>query len=347
MNEASIQASKTMIFDATQFGFYIGAAQIAPDELIYVATTSGFLGVIQNPNALGLACDFEPQAIDLGPVGFSTFGLPNFFPNIFSDPTILAEQFCFGIPTLFALDGLQEGATASWDFGDPDAESNSAEGENVAHTFSQGGVFNVICTVTFEGEEFVYEIEVVIIQPTLDIVASSGTAGLAPFNVVLTFLGNANTVEVDVENDEDTDFFLESISDTVSFVYINPGEFPIFATAYIGDCIAQDSILIRVFTEPTLFVPDVITPNGDALNNAFLVRGTGIKEIELLIYNRWGTLVGTIEDIDDTFDQTDRFDTWRPDEAEASGVYMYIYNAVGENGTALTGEGIITVLGLE
>lgn len=347
MNEATIQASKTSLFNSTLNGYYIGAVQIAPDGLLYVATTSGALGVIQSPNALGLACDFDPQAIDLSPSGFSTFGLPNFFPNFFSEPDIFAEQFCFGIPTLFTIDGLQEGATAAWDFGDPDAPTNTAEGEVVSHLFSQGGTFNVMCTITFEDEEFIYEIEVTIIQPSLEIVANPGTVGLAPFEVDFTFLGNVGSIELDVESDQDFDFLLESINDTATYVYFTPGEFLAFASASIGECVIQDSILIRVFTEPALFIPDVITPNGDALNNSFLVRGTGIKRFELLIYNRWGTLLGTINDVDDVFDATDRFDTWRPDDREPSGVYVYVYNALGENGSALNGEGTITVLGLE
>ena len=56
----------------------IGALQRGPDGKIYVAREDNpFLGVIQNPNAAGLACQYKDDGLSLGGKR-SKFGLPNF-----------------------------------------------------------------------------------------------------------------------------------------------------------------------------------------------------------------------------------------------------------------------------
>jgi WD40 repeat protein len=56
----------------------IGALQRGPDGKIYVAREDNpFLGIIQNPNAAGLACKYEDDGLSLGGKR-SKFGLPNF-----------------------------------------------------------------------------------------------------------------------------------------------------------------------------------------------------------------------------------------------------------------------------
>ena len=42
---------------------------------------------------------------------------------------------------------------------------------------------------------------------------------------------------------------------------------------------------------PVLYVPNVFTPNGDSLNDQFLVSGLYIRDINIAIYDRWGTKV--------------------------------------------------------
>ena len=38
----------------------------------------------------------------------------------------------------------------------------------------------------------------------------------------------------------------------------------------------------------SLEIPNVFTPNGDGTNDFFSIKSTGIKEISLQIFNRWG-----------------------------------------------------------
>jgi hypothetical protein len=56
-------------------------------------------------------------------------------------------------------------------------------------------------------------------------------------------------------------------------------------------CLTVDTIMISEFCDPTIFVPNAFTPNGNALNEVFMPVMTDVDEFQLLIYNRWGELV--------------------------------------------------------
>ncbi len=64
-------------------------------------------------------------------------------------------------------------------------------------------------------------------------------------------------------------------------------------------CFAYDSIRVRVFkTNPDIFVPTAFTPNHDGLNDQLIPIPVGISEIDYFrVYNRWGQLVFSAEDI--------------------------------------------------
>jgi gliding motility-associated-like protein len=84
LSSANIIGSKTLIH--SEFG-YRGGLQLAPDGKIYVTippdyfTGTPFLDVINSPEEIGLACDFQLDAINLGS-GRAMQGLPPFIASI-------------------------------------------------------------------------------------------------------------------------------------------------------------------------------------------------------------------------------------------------------------------------
>ncbi len=58
-------------------------------------------------------------------------------------------------------------------------------------------------------------------------------------------------------------------------------------------CISEDEIKLDVFIDRDLFIPNIFSPNGDQVNDQFIITsGTGLEEIEeLTIFDRWGNLV--------------------------------------------------------
>ena len=55
-----------------------------------------------------------------------------------------------------------------------------------------------------------------------------------------------------------------------------------------GTCVATATVEIVVEDGLTLEIPNVFTPNGDNVNDIFTIKSTGVKEIALQIFNRWG-----------------------------------------------------------
>jgi gliding motility-associated-like protein len=56
-------------------------------------------------------------------------------------------------------------------------------------------------------------------------------------------------------------------------------------------CVDFDSVKIRTFKEPDIYVPNAFTPNGDGKNDLFYVFPVGFGLDYLKIFDRWGNLV--------------------------------------------------------
>jgi gliding motility-associated-like protein len=68
-------------------------------------------------------------------------------------------------------------------------------------------------------------------------------------------------------------------------------------------CTASDSV--NIYYDPILYVPNTFTPgDGDSHNPLFKAEGGNFTNFEMLIFNRWGELIYTAEDINDSWDGT-------------------------------------------
>lgn len=76
---------------------------------------------------------------------------------------------------------------------------------------------------------------------------------------------------------------------------IQPFVDPITTTQYIisvvdsNGCINSDTVL--VILDGAIYVPNTFTPNGDGVNDVFVVKGKEIKTFEFWIFDRWGELI--------------------------------------------------------
>jgi gliding motility-associated-like protein len=80
----------------------------------------------------------------------------------------------------------------------------------------------------------------------------------------------------------------------------NPSnEYPDSAQSYIVSLYIEnifgctDTVRREVIIRPAfaIWIPNVFTPDGDGVNDLFFVQGFGLKEIETLVFDRWGELV--------------------------------------------------------
>jgi gliding motility-associated-like protein len=62
-------------------------------------------------------------------------------------------------------------------------------------------------------------------------------------------------------------------------------------------CVNEDSMTVRPYFP--IYVPNSFTPNGDGVNDVFLVGGIKPTGFHLLIFDRWGNLVFETKDMDE------------------------------------------------
>jgi gliding motility-associated-like protein len=105
--------------------------------------------------------------------------------------------------------------------------------------------------------------------------------------------------------------------DTTDSIYIvrNEGFYRLKATNICGS--ATDSIYVDYVYCGEIYIPNIITPNGDNINDYFKIKGIDEESWILEIYNRWGTLI---------FESNNYQNDWNG-ENHSDGVYYYIlYN---------------------
>ena len=69
-------------------------------------------------------------------------------------------------------------------------------------------------------------------------------------------------------------------------------------------CVNTMSETIIITPRYMLRIPTAFTPNNDGLNDVFKVIGTGVKKYRISIFNKWGSLIFTTEDINNSWDGT-------------------------------------------
>jgi len=75
-------------------------------------------------------------------------------------------------------------------------------------------------------------------------------------------------------------------------------------------------------------VPNVFTPNGDKSNDIFRLRGSSLKEIYIIIFDRWGNKVYEVASDTGNFAWDGNNQAGKPC---SDGVYFYIIKAKGED----------------
>lgn len=121
-------------------------------------------------------------------------------------------------------------------------------------------------------------------------------------------------------------------------IFPTSGQYVITLVAYLGLCSDTDNITVTVLDLPVATAPNVFTPNGDALNDVFLINTQNVTNVQLTITNRWGNVV---------FEQSNANPIWSgvvDGELASSGVYFYIFTATGVNGDKITGQGFVELI---
>jgi gliding motility-associated-like protein len=69
-----------------------------------------------------------------------------------------------------------------------------------------------------------------------------------------------------------------------------------------GDALESYSNRLCLSTDFSLHIPNAFSPNGDGVNDAFYVKGTFVREFQMKIYDRWGTLIFETDEMEAGWD---------------------------------------------
>jgi gliding motility-associated-like protein len=127
---------------------------------------------------------------------------------------------------------------------------------------------------------------------------------------------------------------------TPSIVVTQPGRYWVAASTRFAGCTTIDSIWVK--RDCYLNIPNSFSPNGDGRNDFFLPRellSSGLKSFNMNIYNRWGELIFTTDNIngrgwDGKYNNVD----------QPMGVFVYTINAQFINNVKKTFSGNVTLM---
>ena len=139
---------------------FIGAIQLGPDGKIYVANSANpqTLDVINSPDDLGIACDYDINGQALATGTFSNIGLPPFIQSFFL-ASIVVENSCEGQDSQFNINTSQAYDSIAWDFGDGTGTSDL---ENPIYNYATAGVYTVTAEITIGTEVNIFTQEITI-----------------------------------------------------------------------------------------------------------------------------------------------------------------------------------------
>ncbi|MFN5182940.1 MAG: gliding motility-associated C-terminal domain-containing protein, partial [Bacteroidota bacterium] len=127
-----------------------------------------------------------------------------------------------------------------------------------------------------------------------------------------------------------------SISEDASNTYTSTGTFTVQLIGYTpnNNCNDTASIVINVYPEAEILIPNVFSPNGDGTNEFFFISSTGLKDLHVDIYDRWGLKVGEINGINGYWDGTN----------SSEGTYFFILEATGFDNSKIEKQGYLMLV---
>ena len=126
-----------------------------------------------------------------------------------------------------------------------------------------------------------------------------------------------------------------------TFEYDQTGVFTVVLTAFDQNFSCPDtaSLTFEILPDGKVWTPSAFSPNNDGKNDIFYVVGEGIVNIEVLIFDRWGRLITTLNSLADGWngfdDQGNRVQ---------EGVYVYAIKAELNTGKRFEKGGTITLV---
>lgn len=114
-----------------------------------------------------------------------------------------------------------------------------------------------------------------------------------------------------------------------TYTYLETGTYTITQIVYNEyECSDTTKGYVSVSPAFTIYIPSAFTPNNDAVNDRFNVKGVGITEFKMMIFDRWGDEVFMTEDITEGWGG----DVRRNDRLVENETFVYVVEVVDITG---------------
>lgn len=225
-----------------------------------------------------------------------------------------------------------------WTFGD----GGTGNDISPSHTYNEPGVFSVTVDVTSPigcKKSITYPNWIVIEpEPIANFECDRMEADL--FNNTINFNSTSTGADKFQWNFANIGTSLE---ENPSFTFVDTGLFEIKLTIiHESGCPDTVSKFIDILPFSSFFLPTGFTPNNDGKNDFFLGKGfvEGIKDFELVIWNRWG------EKVFFTDDPREAWNGFQNNNGPAcpQGIYPYTFRMIGPRGEVNEKQGSVTLI---
>ncbi len=226
-----------------------------------------------------------------------TFSTVISYSASFSSDFEVALRDCLPVTASFA-NLFTEGDAYAWDFGD----GQSGSGLDPVHVYEAPGTYSVTLTTTYCGLE---QNTVLLVNVPPDPIAFFDDEPYAAIvNTPVRFRNLSQFAQSWLWEFGDGG---TSNEENPTYVYQQQGTFTVCLTARNENgCEDRYCRDIDLEIEGFIDVPNAFSPNGDGVNDRFLVQGFGADDFLLRIYNRWGELVYEGRDLFEGWDGTFR-----------------------------------------
>ena len=213
-------------------------------------------------------------------------------------PKMIVNTVCLNQPSIFidsskaALSNIQ-----SWElkFGDGTAQTYSSN-SNIFHIYSSPGKFKSFLRVTTDhGCIDTTNIPVkVLAKPTAYFKTDPDTITI--INPIVKF-DNLSTGGVVASIWDFGDGF-ESKDPSPIHTYLDTGIYPVMLVVLNSNgCYDTMLYSLQVYDKYTMFAPNVVSANGDGINDVWRANGRGFLNFSVVIVDRWGQVVFKSDDI--------------------------------------------------
>lgn len=203
-------------------------------------------------------------------------------------------------------------------------EEKICEGQSISignQQFNTSGTYTIHIP-SASGCDSIIHLELTVnLLPAIDAIADK-TAAKASESIQLNVISEFALTYTWQPTESVSNAFIKNPTATINA----PTWFVVSVQDSITSCANKDSVFVD-FILPTcskenIYIPNAFSPNGDGINDVFLVRSEALKSIHLEIYDRWGNRVFKTEDKNEGWDGTFK--------GQPANVDSYGYYFVGE-----------------